>query len=97
MNDMLNKQEFLSKVIKNASENPEFRQRLTQNAKEVIEEMVNFKFPEEYEIEVHEDTPSKLNIVLPSMSEELSEVDLSAISGGVCWNHSCQDYVGGHP
>lgn len=96
MPDMLNKQEFLSNIIKRSSEDPEFKAQFLQNPKGVIEDLANFEFPADFEIAVHEDTPSKLNIVLPGTSDELSEVDLSAVSGGVCWNHTCNDYGGGH-
>jgi len=94
MDGMLNKQEFLAKILKAASENPEFKEKLLQNPKAVIETMANFQLPDDFEIIVHQDTPTKLNIVLPVTSDELSEVELSAVAGGVCWTDcSCEDNV----
>jgi hypothetical protein len=93
MQDMQNQQEFMSKILKAAAEKPEFRKMLIENPKEMIEKMSNFKLPEDFEVAVHEDTPTKLNIVLPVVSDELSEVELSAVAGGVCWTDcSCEDY-----
>lgn len=87
MADMPSKQEFISKILKLAAERPEFKEKLFKDPKAVIEKMANFKFPDDFEVVVHEDTPSKLNIVLPNTSDELSEVELSAVAGGVCWEH----------
>jgi len=89
MKDKLSKDEFLAKIIKLASENPEFKQKLVENPKEVFEKIVDFKFPEDFEIAVHQDTQRTLNIVLPDTTDELSEVELAAVSGGVCWDDSC--------
>jgi len=91
MSDISNKQEFVSKIISYAGERPEFKEKLLKNPKAVVEKMANFKFPEDFEVSVYEDTPTKLNIVLPNTSDELSEVELSAVSGGVCWTFcSCE-------
>jgi hypothetical protein len=78
---------FKDNLIKNAAENPEFKEKLINNPKEVVEKRLNYKLPENFEIAVHEDTPMKLNIVLPLDSAELSEVELAAVSGGGCYTH----------
>lgn len=91
MKDNPNKDEFLSKILRYAAERPEFKEKLLKNPKAVVEKMANFNFPDDFEVAVYEDTPTKLNIVLPNTSDELSEVELSAVSGGVCWTHcSCE-------
>lgn len=76
------KQEFLNKIVKLAAEKPEFKEKLLQNPQEAIQSLVSFTLPEQFEIVVHEDTPNKINIVLPDTSGELSEIELAAISGG---------------
>jgi hypothetical protein len=86
--------DFINKIISAAQEKPEFRKLLLDDPKKVFENKFNFKLPENFEIVVHEDTANKLNIVLPHTSEELTEVELSAVSGGICWTDpdstSCQ-------
>jgi len=88
-----NKNLLIDRIIKAAQESPEFRENLISNPKNIFEMQSQFKLPEDFEIVVHEDTPNKLNIVLPRTSEELSDIELSAVSGGVCWdncvNNSC--------
>ena len=87
-------QDFINRIIAAAQEKPEFRKLLLEDPKKVFESKFNFKLPEDFEIIVHEDTPNKINIVLPHTTDELSEVELSAVSGGMCWTDpastSCQ-------
>jgi hypothetical protein len=85
MSDSNGQQGFINKVIKAASENPEFRTMFLADPKKVLEDKLNIKLPEDFEIVVHQDTAAKLNITLPYHSEELTDVELSAVSGGVCW------------
>ena len=85
MPDIPEKHKFLEKILKLAGEKPEFREKLLKSPKEAIQSMVTFTLPEDFEIAVHEDTPSKVNIILPNTSDELSEVELSAVSGGCGW------------
>jgi len=81
----------INRIISAAIENPEFRQKLVADPKKALENHFKFKFPDNYEIVVHEDNPKKFNIVLPLTSDELSEAELSAVSGGMCWD-DCDDY-----
>lgn len=52
---------------------------------------MKFKFPEDFKVAVYEDTSTKLNIVLPDNSEELSEAELEAVAGGLYWGNWCTD------
>jgi len=87
MENQVNKDVLISRILKAAQESPEFREKLIANPKSIFENQSKFKLPEDFEIAVHEDSPNKLNIVIPQKSEELSEVELSAVSGGVCWDN----------
>jgi hypothetical protein len=91
MADLSEKQEFIKDVIAATQKNPEFRELLLKNPKKILEERLKFSLPEDFEVVVHQDTAAKLNIVLPYASEELTEVELAAVSGGaVCWGEpSC--------
>jgi hypothetical protein len=93
MADTNNIKAFMGNLIKEAERNPAYRQKLINNPKEVIEEKLKFKLPDEFKVVVHQDTPRRLNIVLPNESKELSEMELAAVSGGVCWSYdSCPDH-----
>ncbi len=87
MENLQNKEFLLRRIIKAALESPEFKEKLKRNPKDIFESQVKFQFPDDFEVVVHEDTPKRINIVLPYHSEELSEVELSAVSGGVCWEN----------
>lgn len=95
-----NKQEIIATIVKLAIEKPEFKEKLLKSPKEAVEALINTKLPENFELVVHEDSPTKINIVLPNTSDELSEVELLAVSGGCCgWNtieafaQSCENNV----
>lgn len=85
--------DFLNEIQTAAAENPEFKAQLLANPKAAIEELTKLKVPDNIEIAVLQDTPELLNIVLPYKSDELSEVELENISGGVipggCSNCPC--------
>lgn len=81
----MTKEEFTNKLLNDVNTDPELKKRFIQNPKSVIEEKLNYKLPDNIEFAVHEDTPNKLNIVLPLKSEQLSELELLAVSGSGCY------------
>ena len=81
------KENFLQRIAVKAAESPEFRANFMANPKSMMEEKLKFKLPENMEVVVLEDSPDKIHIVLPSPREELSEMELSSVSGGVCWDY----------
>lgn len=93
---MEEKDKFLREIIDKAAKSPEFRADFMANPKNIIEEKLRFKLPENMEIVVLEDSPDKIHIVLPSPPrEELSEIELAAVSGGICWDNDCTGGSGG--
>ena len=42
-----------------------FRDELLQNPKDTLERELGISFPEEVDIEIHEDTPTTIHLVLP--------------------------------
>jgi hypothetical protein len=87
MAEISEKQDFIGKIAMAAALNPELKEALLKNPKEVMEAKLGFKLPDDFEINVIQDTPNKINIVIPFKSEELTEAELSAVSGGVCWEY----------
>ena len=94
MENISSKKEFADLIIKRASEDANFRDKLLSNPKEVVEGMLQFKLPQDFEITVHQDTTDKINLVLPYQPDELSEVELNAISGGKkCYAMHCPNNI----
>jgi hypothetical protein len=76
-------------VINKAMKDEAFKQELSRNPKGVIAKELNVELPAELEIEVVQQTPQKLYLVLPldvklqeEVGEELSEEQLEAVAGG---------------
>jgi hypothetical protein len=76
-------------VINKAMKDEAFKQELFRNPKGVIAKELNVELPAEIEIEVVQQTPQKLYLVLPlevklqeDADEELSEEQLEAVAGG---------------
>jgi len=93
---MEEKDKFLQDIIDKTAESLEFRAEFRANPKNIIEEKLRFRLPENMEIVVLEDSPDKIHIVLPSPPrEELSEIELEAVSGGICWQDDCIASNGG--
>jgi hypothetical protein len=73
-------------IIIKAQENPDFKQRLLNNTKEVFEEELGQKLPEDLEIIAVQQSPQKIYITLPmnrdELAPELSQEELEAVAGG---------------
>ena len=83
----INPQEGLeTRVIAKAKEDPEYKQRLLRNAKEVFEQELGQQLPESLEIVALQQSSQKLYVLLPmsrdEVAPELSEEELEAVSGG---------------
>ena len=73
-----------------AAEDAEFRAQLLTDPKRAIQECLGAAIPEGMEVEVLEEGPSKLYLVLPAAKQDmaLSDEDLDKVAGGV-WD--CTD------
>lgn len=80
-------QHLLEKALKDDA----FRQRLITDPKGTIESETSLKLPDEINITVLEENPQNFFLVIPSVegnnqSDELSEQELMAVSGGFDWS-----------
>lgn len=77
------------RMIAKAIENAAYKQRLLSNAKEVLEEELDAELPEDLSVEVLQQTPKQLYLVLPIDIDELlrdgilSHEELETIAGGL--------------
>jgi hypothetical protein len=76
-------------IINKAMEDEAFKQELFSNPKAAITKELNVELPDEVEIEVVQQTPQKLYLVMPLnveqqeiLKDELSEEQLEAVAGG---------------
>lgn len=79
-----------AKLIEKAMADEAFKRELMSNPKAAIAKQLGQEVPAEIEIEVLEQTPTKLYLVLPmsqsavgSSNQEMSEEQLEAVAGGL--------------
>ena len=80
-----NRKEFENNLIVKALKDESFKDELITNPRAVYERELGKSIPESISIEVIEETPDKVYLVLPSkpeVTEELSDAALEAVAGG---------------
>ena len=73
--------EMKAQIMARAAEDGEFRAKLIADPKPVISSELGVSIPENFAIQVHEDSAATAHMVLP-MSERLTEADLAQVAGG---------------
>ncbi len=73
-----------TRLIGRAAIDAKFREQLLTNSRAAIEKELGITLPPNLEIQVVEETPTKLCLVLPMKQEthQLSDVELKAVAGG---------------
>ena len=78
-----------ARLIAKVQEDPTFKQKLMDDPRAAIRDSFGFGVPADVEIEVLEEQPTKLYLVLPTKVEdiELSDEMLEKVAGGEwCWD-----------
>lgn len=82
----LSREEVEAKIVARAWKDADYKQRLLANPKAAFEEALGRKLMGSLEINVVEESATRLFVVLPHIpdtSDELSDVELDAVAGGV--------------
>ena len=74
-------EEFHDYVRNKAVESEEFRARLLADPRAVMEEELDLSIPDNFTIEVHEESANTAHLVLPP-SAALAEEDMRTLAGG---------------
>lgn len=76
-------------VRRRAGEDPDFRERLLADPRAVIAEVRGEALPEDLEVEIIENAPNKVYLVVPAA--DLSDSDMDAVAAGAkhCFNSAC--------
>ncbi|HXZ03320.1 MAG TPA: NHLP leader peptide family RiPP precursor [Ktedonobacteraceae bacterium] len=64
-------------IISIAMHDRAFREELLSNPKEALERELGISFPQEVDVEVHEDTPTTIHLVLPLKPKTGSLMEVS--------------------
>lgn len=75
-------------IILRAMNDPDFRERLTDDPRSTIAEVTSQNIPEEIEIVIVENSPKTFHIVLPSSDLDIEALDVSG-GGGYYWDPRC--------
>lgn len=65
MSEQTQRQQLEMHLMRRANADPEFRDKLLQDPKTVIEQEIGLKFPEALTVVVHEERLNQLHVVLP--------------------------------
>ncbi len=85
-------------LTKFSTQNPEYRAALLRNPKGIVQEQFQMQLPDDMAVEVLEESPEKVYVVLPYMVQEGAELassDLEAVAGGttVKGDANCQNAI----
>lgn len=86
MADASKREQIQAAVITKAQEDAAFKEKLMQSPKEAMQEACGMAVPDGIEVEVLEEKPNKLYLVLPMNVNdmELSDELLEKVAGGSC-------------
>jgi hypothetical protein len=74
-------------IIKRAMKDGNFRERLMKDPKSAIEQEFGVQFPKGVRVQVHENSPDVINLVVPgplvAEDRSLSQAELDQVSGGM--------------
>jgi len=73
---------WVEQVIARAWEDAAFKQELLRNPRVAVQKLTGVVLPDDFELNVVEETQNTLYLVLPAPTDELSDAELSFVAGG---------------
>ena len=80
---MQSEAEVKAHIAMKATEDDEFRARLVADLRATVEAETGLRFPDGYQLHVHEESATDAHMVLPP-KPELSQQQLEQVAGGGC-------------
>ncbi|MBN1198522.1 MAG: NHLP leader peptide family RiPP precursor [Bacteroidales bacterium] len=103
METMIRRQQLEQRIIEKAMKDEQFRERLMASPNETIEQELRVKLPASLRINVLEEKPDSVYLVIPMTTmehtgEEFTEAELSNVAGGyrlismddACFSEACE-------
>lgn len=94
------RQRIEAQVLERAAKDPQFRTQLQQDPRGTISRDFGVQVPQDITVEVLDETPSKVYLVLPAApaqrGQELSGQDLQAVAGGWSGVSDCSPTCAGN-
>jgi hypothetical protein len=79
----MNRLELNAKLASRAMQDETFRQKLLNDPRAAVEEVLGKKLPANMEVKTIEESPSTLTVIVPAKpTDELSDNDLEKVAGG---------------
>lgn len=78
----MNRTEIEQQLIDRAQRDHSFRQRLVSNPREALAQELSITIPPAIRVQVLEEDPNSLMLVLPAAQGELSDLELEGVAGG---------------
>lgn len=82
--------EHYQQIIRRAIEDPDFRERLTENPAGTWEEVTGTPVPDDVQLVVLEDSTQRVHLVLPDPMLTLQQMDESGVAGGWATRENAQ-------
>jgi len=78
------RQQAEARLIARAWQDEAFKQQLVQNPKAAIQQELGVQLPADLEVQVLEESPTRVYLRLPVNRTELSDEQLESAAGGLC-------------
>ncbi len=87
-NEKMTRKEIEEQIIAKAMADKDFKKALVDDPKATFGQL-GLQIPEEVEVKVVEESAKVVYLVLPVNPDEMTDEQLDAVAGGICWTDWC--------
>ena len=80
--EQMSRQDIEGHLVTKATNDPAFRAALLANPRAALDEEIGLSVPADFQLQVIEESPNSLCLVLPPAQGELSNMELESVAGG---------------